>query len=253
MKEIVIRDTRKKEKFVVDDEYLNGYAKLCGINATGVYITLCRHADFHTQECFPSVKTISEKLGISERSVSYALKKLEDWNIIIRERTRHPKNSKWVNNSYTLLDKSVWRTKPPANNADGENNKPPANNDKSHLHQVQSKVTHSIKVTHNSKAIALQFSNEIPLVLKEFEKVNMACKDFYGNTTQRNFVAKLLDTYGEDKVMKVVSFLPEMNRTLYNKATTPKELWDKWAKIEAEAQALKKKKSSNKYQITKIH
>jgi len=35
-----IRDLRKKDKFVMDDEYLNGYAKLCKPNGTCVYMSL---------------------------------------------------------------------------------------------------------------------------------------------------------------------------------------------------------------------
>ena len=78
--EYKVRDLREKF-FQVDDAYLNGYAKLCGISATGVYMILCRHAS-KDQSCFPSKKTIAEKLGISERSVYTAVKVLENWNII---------------------------------------------------------------------------------------------------------------------------------------------------------------------------
>jgi hypothetical protein len=83
------------------------------------------------------------------------------------------------------------------------------------------------------------YSSQVPEIIKLFTKVNKACEDFYGNKTQRKYVEKLIDTYGHEKVIQVVSFLPAANLKLYNKATTPKELWDKWAKIEAEAQTLK--------------
>lgn len=105
----------------------------------------------------------------------------------------------------------------------------------------------------NSKSLDLQVSKEVPLIIESFIKVNKACADFYGNTTQRKYVEKLITTYGVEKVTRVVDFLPQLNLKLYNKATTPKELWDKWAKIEAEAQSLKEHKKSNKYQVTKIH
>lgn len=106
------------------------------------------------------------------------------------------------------------------------------------------------KVILNSKAVALQ--KEIPLIIESFIKVNKACSDFYGNITQRKYTEKLITTYGFDLVSKVVTMLPQFNSTLYNKATTPKELWDKWAKIEAEAKSLKER-GSNKYQINKIY
>jgi uncharacterized phage protein (TIGR02220 family) len=98
-----IRDIRKKEQFVVDDAYLNGYAKVCGIYATGVYVTLCRHADLSNQTCFPSIPLITRKLSISRRQVIRALQVLEDWNIIRRERTEGRKNRYW------LIDKKHWK------------------------------------------------------------------------------------------------------------------------------------------------
>lgn len=107
--EFYIRDTRNKSHYIVDDEYLNGYAKVCGIYATGVYNVLCRHADFHTQKSFPSAQLISEKLGISKRTVFNALEKLEAYNIIIRDKVRSPKTGRWRHNTYTLVDKSLWK------------------------------------------------------------------------------------------------------------------------------------------------
>jgi hypothetical protein len=55
MREIKIRALRRKEKFVIDDEYLNGYARLCGWNATLVYMSICRHAD-KDQYSFPRIR-----------------------------------------------------------------------------------------------------------------------------------------------------------------------------------------------------
>lgn len=105
-----MRDSRKKEMFKVDDEYLNGYARLCGTNATLVYLCLCRHAD-RNQESFPSVEMMAEKTNISRQSVMRGIKKLIQWNIISKERERR-KDATWLNNRYTLLDKSVWKSKP---------------------------------------------------------------------------------------------------------------------------------------------
>lgn len=94
----------------MDDEYLNGYARLCGVNATVVYLCLCRHAS-RDQESFPSVKSMAEKTGISRDSVMRGIKILEEWNIISKHRERRT-NATWLNNNYTLMDKSVWKSKP---------------------------------------------------------------------------------------------------------------------------------------------
>ena len=98
-----VRDMRHKEKFSVDDVYLNGFAKKCGIYATGVYVSLCRHADNKTQECWPSLKKIAEELNISLPMVQRAIKILEKNQIIIKKRL-----GKKLNNRYVLLDKSEW-------------------------------------------------------------------------------------------------------------------------------------------------
>ena len=97
-----IRDLRKKEQFIIDDIYLNGYAKECGIYATGVYVSLCRHAD-KEQKSFPSLKKIAEELSISRSQVIRAIKRLEKYNIVKRERM-----GKKLNNRYYLIDKSEW-------------------------------------------------------------------------------------------------------------------------------------------------
>jgi len=73
--QFLVRSLRNKQHFIVDDAYLNGYAKLCGPNATLVYLCLCRHADRH-QESFPSVQLMAGKTGISRDSVMRGIKKL---------------------------------------------------------------------------------------------------------------------------------------------------------------------------------
>jgi hypothetical protein len=73
--EFEVRDLRDKF-YQVDDAYLNGWARKCGIYATGVYNVLCRHVG-SDQSCFPSVKLMSDKLAISGRQVKRAVKMLE--------------------------------------------------------------------------------------------------------------------------------------------------------------------------------
>lgn len=109
--EIKIRDLRKKDQYKIDDVYLNGYAKLCGVYATVVYNSLSRHADFHTQECFPSIALIAEQHNISEGSVISALDVLEKSGIIKKIIRKDPKTKRQLTNIYCLLDKSEWKNK----------------------------------------------------------------------------------------------------------------------------------------------
>lgn len=103
-----IRDLRKKDQYKIDDAYLNGYAKLCGVYATAVYNSLSRHADFHKQECFPSLEIIAEQHRISKPTVVKALKTLEKWGIIRITTEKDEETKRQKPNIYLLLDKSEW-------------------------------------------------------------------------------------------------------------------------------------------------
>lgn len=102
-----IRDLRQKTQYKIDDAYLNGYARVCGVSATAVYNSLCRHAEFNTQRSFPSQSLIAYQHAISTNTVKRALKKLAEYNIILTEQEKI--NGKFKNNVYTLLDKSEWK------------------------------------------------------------------------------------------------------------------------------------------------
>lgn len=141
---------RVKEKFFVDDAYLNGYARLCGSNATLVYLCLCRHADRH-QESFPSVEGMAEKLAISRDSVMRGIKMLVSWGIVTKEKERR-KDKTWLNNRYVLLDKSVWKPKPSSTQQLGaksqNNHSQVANQGVSQVAVSDTKDTHRTKDTH---------------------------------------------------------------------------------------------------------
>lgn len=166
-----IRDLREKF-FQVDDEYLNGYAKLCGINATGVYLSLCRHAN-KEQRCFPSKKLIATELAISERSVYRALEILESWNIVRKEGQGRKSDGSYRNTLYTLFDKSSWKPKPSATQSLGSRlppeHPPSATQSVDRLPQVPNKETH-INHTHN-KDSAANAAPEVFSLKAEIEKL----------------------------------------------------------------------------------
>jgi len=98
-----IRDLREKDRFVVDDKFLNGYARFLGVYAVGVYNSLCRHAN-KEQRCWPSVKKIAQELSIGRNKVFDSIKYLEFWRIIKKERL-----GKKLTNRYLLLSKRYWK------------------------------------------------------------------------------------------------------------------------------------------------
>lgn len=103
-----VRDFRTKQFFMVDDAYLNGYAKHLDPTTTAVYLSLCRHSD-KEQQSFPSQDLIAKEHGISKSTVKRKIRKLLGLNIIDVSQARNNKG-KWLHNTYILLDKSVWKT-----------------------------------------------------------------------------------------------------------------------------------------------
>ena len=102
-----VRDLRKKEQFIIDDVYLNGYARIFGPNGTAVYLTLCRRAG-KDQSCYPSEKSIAKDHDITDRTVRKYIKIFEQSNLIRIGRKRSNAGT-WLHNVYYLLDKSEWK------------------------------------------------------------------------------------------------------------------------------------------------
>lgn len=223
-----VRDRRDKAMFRVDDEYLNGYSKLCGPNASLVYFCLCRHADID-QECFPSVNLMAEKLGISRDSVMRGIKELIKWNIISKERERKD-DAKWLNNRYVLLDKKVWKSKPSSCAQLGSQ---VANEGKSQVAVSDSKVTH-IKVTHNNTASDAKASQDISEFIYEFRHVNPSYDRLFMNKTERDCARRLIDKYGLEKMKSTAQHLKDVISQKYApKITTPYELEKNLGKLVA--------------------
>lgn len=105
-----VRDFRNKQFFIIDDAYLNGYARHLGPAASMVYISLCRHAD-KEQMAWPSQALIAKELGLNERTVMTKINLLKKWGLVRIEKTKN-ELGKWENNTYVLLDKSEWKPKP---------------------------------------------------------------------------------------------------------------------------------------------
>lgn len=93
----------------------------------------------------------------------------------------------------------------------------------------------------NTKEIAETSSADVVRVIDSFKEVNPTYKKWYGNTTQRKACEGLIKSHGLEKVLRVVAILPKTNKATYlPTVTTPLQLEDKWAALEA---GLIKKKS----------
>lgn len=232
-----IRDLREKF-FQVDNEYLNGYARLCGINATGVYLSMCRHAD-NNQKCFPSKKLIAEELSISERSVYNAIKELEKWNIISIENQGRKKDGSFKVKVYTLNNKRNWRPKtkkndrrqmvPSARNdkspqAPGAEEQYPSNN-KTHIDETSSSGSTPFILDEELERLRQSKSRHLKVIAwyMKIEKLNYPDKETF-NADIKRWVrdASFLSKYSDDQIRKAYKIAKEKYPDLWNLSTLKK-------------------------------
>ena len=239
---------------MIDDEYLNKMARLCGWKGTIVYNSMCRHVN-KDQECFPSIKLMAEQHGVSRDSILKGLKILEEKKVIEINKTRS-KGGQWLNNSYVLLDKTEWDYSQVAeNNMVDQVDVSVTPSRSQQLDQVahsDTKETHkqgnTYKETHTSK---LSLQDEVVLIIDEFKIWNPAAKNFYGNTTERKACNDLVEAFGLDRTLQMVRSLPKINQVPYvTPAMTPWELFKNHAKMKAQ---LQKQQLSTKTNTNKIH
>ena len=108
--EDILRNKRpskgKKTRLFLDNEYIEeGYIKVLPPSTTKVLMVLARHANQKTQVCYPSIKTIQEKAGISRSSAQQAVVILEGCHIISVLRRGGGNRP----NEYLLQSSSVWQ------------------------------------------------------------------------------------------------------------------------------------------------
>jgi len=255
-----IIDKRKKEKFMIDDEYLNRMAKLCGWQGTIVYNSLCRHCNLD-QESFPSIKLMSEQHGVGRDTILKGIKNLESRKVIIIKKKR-TKDGKWLNNTYILLERSEWNYNSQVGVADTGQVQPSRCGRPDGVGVADTKETHSegntyLKETHllavaNAPADKIEskekpHSKEINLLIGEFESVNPTYERLFSNITQRTSLVRLLDKFGYEQVKKMINGLSAIFGKPYApQITTPYQLENKLADY---ISFLKKENLQNKINV----
>ncbi len=246
-----VRDKRNKGWFWVENEYFNGFGKIMGVYAIGVYVCLCRHAD-NDQKCFPAQKTIAEELKIGVRKIRDIIKDFEKYHIIEITKERSLQG-KWLNNVYWLTDKTEW-IKPEAPGADG---KPEAPQDTargttghSQRHPVPTNNTHKNNTNKKNTNIAKQSFAGLNDLIELFKPVNPSYERLFANTTQRAILERLVKKMGQEKLKEILSILSKINKTPYAPTiTTPLQLENKLGDLIAFLQ----KERSKLPTITKIN
>jgi len=215
-----IRDLRKKEKFFIDDAYLNGWAKLCGAYTTAVYCSLCRHANFYSQECFPSIQLISDELNISKKRVKKSIGTLRAYKIINVSQEKDERG-RFKNNVYILLDKSKWSQSPRglAGATDITEGSATVPREGVHKDNKLERTTNNITLkgkeeTEQSRALILEHWNKKGII--NHTKFN---SDYFAR------LKKLIASYGIDGVLKAIDTYADV---LKSPDTFFKYRWTLW-------------------------
>jgi hypothetical protein len=233
MKKRII-DKRQKEKYMMDDEYLNGMARLCGWKGTIVYTSLCRHAS-KDQECFPSIKLMAEQHDVGKDTILKGLKILEERKVIEIKKTRS-KGGQWLNNTYILLDKSEWNYNQVAHSDTvhqvAHSVAPSRSQRHDQVAHSDTKETHkqgnTLKETHTS-----ELSSQVNYVIDVFyNSINPTIN--YGNKTIRSSTEWMIKKWGVDAVIRMSEYACFVHGKQYAPTiTTPHQLKEKISSLKA--------------------
>ena len=97
------KDGRKKHDARITYDVIDGYLARMSGSACKVYLALCRHANWTTDETFVKIGTIAKLCGLSPGTVSKSLAELVELKLIRREERYRPDGSR-TSDLITLLD-----------------------------------------------------------------------------------------------------------------------------------------------------
>lgn len=228
-----IVDKRNKEKFFVDDLFLDKFSKVLDPTCLLTYMWLCRYSNQDGMS-FPGQETLAEKIGVSVRTVQRNIESLRDHKLIEIQRM-----GKTRTNRYFLLDKAHWLDHPqhdthvvsqdevirhPCQVTDttpmsGHNESDTTPVSRQHDTHV---VSHTTPMSHHSKEFQLRVPEEgvndtnvslqpeaaepniINSIFTLFREVNPTLN--YANKTERSAAERLIKEIGETKALSSTRF-----------------------------------------------
>ncbi len=87
---------------IIDNRIITDFCPQIGIAGLALYAVLSKYADNVTRQCYPSIRTLSRQLGISQPTVLKAMQLLEVAGLVEVVRARSSRGQRHVN-VYTLL------------------------------------------------------------------------------------------------------------------------------------------------------
>ena len=174
---------------------------------------------------------MSEELAVSTKTIQRGIKKLEERNVIVVGKKR-TKDGKWLNNTYTLLDKNVWNytqeTNSPMDSQGTKSDTARGQKEPSQRTNSPTKETHTEGNTYKETHI-LQTEvcgKEINELISLFEEINPTIN--YGNKTLRKDLEELLKKFGREKLENTIKYAISVQSQKYSPTiTTPTQLKNK--------------------------
>ncbi len=221
----------------IANEILDHLAKL-RINGEAMqvlWVVFRKTYGFNKKEDAIALSQFVESTGMRKPDVCRALNKLESIGVISKKANAVANKYVFIKN-YDLW-KPLAKKRTLAKKRMAVSNKANNRSPKSDIQKTKETIT---------KDIASQSDAELIVkVIDSFEEVNPNFKRWYGNTTQRGAIDRMLVDHGLDTLLKVISLLPKTNAKAYFPTiTTPLQLETDWAKLKSKLQQEKDKTTS---------
>jgi len=104
----------------------------------------------------------------------------------------------------------------------------------SQVSSAKSSHNNNIYNNNNTNKTSEQGSQDIAYLIKEFERIDLKNKKYYGNKTQRQSAKFLIDNYGLDNIIKVINlYLDARDKGVkyLPSISSPHEMVEKWSKL----------------------
>lgn len=210
--------------------------RISGEASQVLWVVFRKTYGFNKKEDAISLSQFTSATGLKKNAVCKALNKLKAMGIITQKENA-------VANIYRITkDFDLWKPLPKKVTVPKKRMAvPQKENNRTPKRDTQKTVT---KDTITKDILAPQsVAEEIVQVIDAFKEVNPSYKKWFANKTQRASAERMVQTHGLAHMLSVIAFLPKSNIIPYLPTiTTPVQLEDKYAALEA---SLKKKKNES--------
>ena len=219
-----------------------------------LYLQMKRYAG-EDGKCFATQETLMNKLGVGikayKKSLEYLIKKgWIDFVGLTGGKTRPIKtykiNNIWEQNSDHYKKISAERTLSSRQEIPAESNRDTSQkNSKIPAESTVEEEPVLRRTIKEEPLIAGTSPASVILVIDSFEDTNPSYRKWYGNTTQRGAIQRMIDTHGLERLLKAIKILPSIKgKQYFPTITTPVQLEDKWASLESAFMRIKNKEQN---------